>query len=667
MRRYWYLIISVVILNMIAVQGEIMLSQPNSVYNFGDILKINATLSADADSNDFLIMEIVCGGLNNNFYKVPVTLKTGEQKFFDAGLFLSKFYSLASEENCVITASYNGERAESQRFMLSDFILVKNSLESLNINPEKIAIAKGSAVKANGENAKGYVELNIPEKGINIVRSMENGEYNIEFSFPEATKSGDYNVEIKVYEKYNNEIVNFGNNNVTIHVNQVPTNIEIEVIENEQGLTPGNDLIYNIKITDQVGEIYLGNTKIEIFDPANNSVLQKLNSGEIESFKTETNFTPGIWKIKAEGFDLVSENVFNINSLEKIDFEMSNKKMKITNIGNVVYRKAIQISIGNYSEVKNLNLGIGESVYLSLSAPDGLYEVNINDGGDSKFSQKEVMLTGRTVGVNKNQLGFGVFSKYPVMWIFLIGVLGLFSYIMSRKIIKKSSYSYAPDKDAESDTKLKEKQEKRKEEMIKNFNAPEIEVGEAEHAIVLDGRKERASLVCIKVKNLDKLERNSHDTLNKVKEIIKEKRGTIYRTGNFIIGLFSSASTKTFENDRKAIDSAIEIEKELKEHNKKFKQRIEFGLCVNTGEIILKKEKDRLKFTSLGNTLPLAKRISDISNEEALLSEEFFKKVTSELKGQKENREDVSFYHILKINEREKNSQFISDFLKRNG
>ena len=39
----------------------------------------------------------------------------------------------------------------------------------------------------------------------------------------------------------------------------------------------------------------------------------------------------------------------------------------------------------------------------------------------------------------------------------------------------------------------------------------------------------------------------------------------------------------------------------MKEHNKKFSDKIDFGIGINSGEIINKMEDGKLKFTALGN------------------------------------------------------------------
>ena len=123
--------------------------------------------------------------------------------------------------------------------------------------------------------------------------------------------------------------------------------------------------------------------------------------------------------------------------------------------------------------------------------------------------------------------------------------------------------------------------------------------------------------------------------------------------------------TKTFDNEKKALELAQKIEKLLKEHNKLFKQRINFGISLNSGEMISKKEDDILKFMSFGNLMINAKKIASISNSEVYLSEKMKENLMSYAKIDKHNKQGMDVYKIKEIKEKEEHKKFISDFLKR--
>lgn len=82
--------------------------------------------------------------------------------------------------------------------------------------------------------------------------------------------------------------------------------------------------------------------------------------------------------------------------------------------------------------------------------------------------------------------------------------------------------------------------------------------------------------------------------------------------------------------------------------------------------MINKIENGKLKFTSLGNTLNLAKKIAEISNNEVLLSSEIHEKTMSEISADKKEMSGISVFKIKKVRQIDTdNKKFIEDFLKR--
>ena len=123
--------------------------------------------------------------------------------------------------------------------------------------------------------------------------------------------------------------------------------------------------------------------------------------------------------------------------------------------------------------------------------------------------------------------------------------------------------------------------------------------------------------------------------------------------------------TKTFKNEKPAIKLSLGIKEILSHHNKLFQQRIDFGISVNRGAIVAKKEKDALKFMSLGNLITLSKKIASFSNREVMLSQPINEKVMSEVKTELHKGKDFSAYSIKEIRDREENKHFLKDFIRR--
>lgn len=191
-----------------------------------------------------------------------------------------------------------------------------------------------------------------------------------------------------------------------------------------------------------------------LFDSQNseikgNILLSVNSSNNLESFSYTapanspyqisigTNPRPGFWKILAEyrdsGETASASALFMIKSNEIVKFEIIDGKLIITNIGNSLYSKEVQIAIGETIGMKKIeNLAPGEAVTLRLLAPEGVYNIKVSDG-TTDYSQNQVMLTGPTgeaIGIldEKAQDGSGItggigkrsFFNSTTVYIFLI-------------------------------------------------------------------------------------------------------------------------------------------------------------------------------------------------------------------------------------------------------
>lgn len=190
-------------------------------------------------------------------------------------------------------------------------------------------------------------------------------------------------------------------------------------------------------------------------------------------------------------------------------------------------------------------------------------------------------------------------------------------------------------------------------------------LNEAEQVLVTDGQKNRAAIIALKIKN--SINKFSKENLEKAIEHVYDKKGAVYEHGNMIFVIFSPIITKSFRNEIEAAKDAERIAAGLKEHNRKFNDKIEFGIAVNSGEIINKIEDRKLKFTSLGTLTIAAKKLAELSHGEVLMTKEAYEKAMAEVKADKKIINGTEVYEVKKVADYEKNKKFINDFLKREG
>ena len=110
----------------------------------------------------------------------------------------------------------------------------------------------------------------------------------------------------------------------------------------------------------------------------------------------------------------------------------------------------------------------------------------------------------------------------------------------------------------------------------------------------------------------------------------------------------------------------MDLLSKLQDYNKKFKDKIEFNIGVHTGELIASKVNNKLKYTSVGNTISFAKRISDSARDKVLVSEEIRKKLLRDITvGNGGSIGEKQTYEILKIKDRGADQEKLKELLKR--
>lgn len=610
-----------------SVSAEIMLSQPKSIYNLGENLVLTAEVSAI--KSGFLEINLECGENKVNLYNSILTSKKTE-----LNIPLKRNYIGSLKGNCDVAASYSGELSKTAGFKISDSINLITNIDKLNAEPGDNIIVNGEAIKENEVNAAGFVELSISETNLNVLKSFDKGKFSINLTLPKDIEGKSYVVNVRAYEKIDDEITNEGKASINLNVKKQPSKIDIAI--DEQSVKPGANVSFRATIYDQSKYEILGDISIVILDPEEEIVMSKaVKSGEKNIFDINNSYSAGYWTIQASSLGISSKRLFYVEENEEADFSMDNATLIITNIGNVPYKKTVQIAIGNELVIRQMDLDVGEISKYRLAAPDGNYRVSVTDGTKTR-EFGEISLTGNVIGLMDIRNQAGALGRYPIVWIFLILVFGLFVLMIINKMVNRKHRGFS-----------KEKMDKDKRGEI---GVPEAVSGDAQHTLVLKGNKEESAVLSLKLKsNVDK------SLIDDIINEVKNNKGIIYKAENDLTGIFTPAITKTFDNEVKAVNAAKKIEELLK------KRDINFGIGINTGDIIAKKEGNGLKFTSLGNTLSLARKMAGLSDRQTLLSENSSKKARNLVKTEKKGE----FYVISRIVDRDLNKKFVDNFLKR--
>lgn len=353
---------------------------------------------------------------------------------------------------------------------------------------------KGSAIKANGVAVDGFATAIIEIPGAMINNTIQNqtnqtqqnqtiinntgnnnsnivlsfsvlkGDYNYKFKFAKDIAPGAKKISIKIEDSYGNQGAASG----IIDMAAVPTKL---VLETAGGSKENNNLFYpdtviSIKaiLLDQASQIMDGNLSLKI-QKGKVLLQQLLKSNETTIYRFEKTAAPGDYEIKIYGEGLETRKTIYMAELKEINITLENDTLHVVNVGNVAYKEPLQVTFtsGDKTETKvvDLNLDIGQEVFIKLEAPAGDYNVDVAGTGIHQTLKFEgVPLTGDVIATLKLGKEQGNFKDiFIFILVALIIVVGAIFFVHERK---KRKYGWGRGKSEEKERKKEEQKEKRK-------------------------------------------------------------------------------------------------------------------------------------------------------------------------------------------------------------
>jgi hypothetical protein len=785
MKRGKFIVITLILLILPLVTADIFIDQLQTLYNVGDVIETDISISSSLDTTGFLSTFLICGLNQIETFRSLQILTAGEEKQVNVIAILDSNLVNPLGDECYIRALYGAGEARSQVFKASRKVNVEVSVNPVVVDPGTSFNVSGRAIKENREPLSGFVEvvvegleITVPaplefvpvnepveivepveevieeevvveeettdedretskdeeeselsngmvtveefnkrlrgeltsedpstlpsttsqsrvvsqedsnetldaeteeeieephlevsqekDSEIKEVRILEQesisksiiigsfsgeiveGAFNAGFKMPEDAPPGTYTVTAKTFEKDRfGNIVNQGQASTTIRVKQIIKGIEL--IFNTESIVPENEFQYTAIILDQAGNHGEGEVEITILDPKKSKFKQRLvKASETNPIYVATNFTPGIWEVNAKlGAFEVKKN-FLLEELTKLSSRLEAGMLVITNIGNIPYSGPVEISIGDKTEVRKINLEVGESIRFALEAPNGEYEIFVNDG-KNKQTLGKTFLTGNAIGID--QVGNFLFGSAGLwIWTLVIVILIIVILIFVRKIFKKKYIGKVP-KSISPSGKLTpiSKQIEHNDQTTSTMGS-----------LINKGSKQEAAIVALKIK---KLTPKSTQVIDSVLTEAKSAGSKIYVDHDYRIIIFSPSTTKSSDNDIRAITIAKDIEKTLINHNNSAHNKIEFGIGVHSGFLAVETtpHTHKIKFVSLDNTISISKRVAEQAKNIILLSEPMHKKTLGKVKVVKHE----SFWKLTNFMDRSKHQEFVNKFLQR--
>ncbi len=640
------------------ISADVIINQqPNDVYNLGDTLSIPIKITTLIDITNLFTINLICNGVETEVLKEYIVLSAGEETERSPQVPLMESVIGRPTGNCVLKAILGTENFElTEEFTISDYIGISIREQKSEAAPGETIVLEGDAIKNNGKAVQGIGELTVikdNESVIEKINTIKNGYFYFNFSLPRDSKAGKYLVKLNIYENdLLGEKTNKGFINYNLLITQTPTSLEI--LFDEINVEPGTDLKVKTILHDQTGVSIESNSIITIKNEDNEIIdqVEKATNNFLE-FPIAYNEPAAEWKIIALSNRITTESSFYIIEKEDVEINLINRTITILNKGNIPYcNKSVLIKIGNESVNMDICLEVdGEQEYI-LTAPEGEYQVEIISDGEEKIS-KNVMLTGRTIDVK--EISKRGFVRQPLVWIFLIAVLGFVAFLFLKKGYKQNFIGYITKRKKGKASPLA------KGSLLNARNNAKL-------SLSIKGDKQNISVICLKIKNLKEIgskKGGAEESLQKIVNLVEEKKGYVYENNENLFFIFAPVNTKTFNNERTAVEVAKKIESALTEGNKLYKDKIHFGIGLNYGTIIAKKEGDNLEFMSMGTLITTAKKTAGLSKGEILLGEKMNDKLRAEVRTEKQVHGNTTVYSIKEVKTKGDHKNFLSNFVKR--
>lgn len=635
--------------------AEIIISQPQSLYNLGDKFDLTITISEQQYSSNFLTASLVCSGKETELLKGAYTVEPGVSRQVQISTSLDNFLVAGLEGTCHVRADYGSEEALSQEFTLTKGITVNPTIQGVVFDPQNTVPIRGEAQKSNGDLLDGFIEVTIPEADFSFVGEVAAGKFNTSFMIPADMPAGSYKINFRAYEKdFQGTITNEGSAESTITVRQVVKKIDIAT--SAQSVVPTDDITYSVLLYDQADDQAVGDVSVTVTAPDQTVERVILKSGDTQTIDLEPNSPSGYWRIEAKYNDLITYKDVFVQEYRDVSFTLVNETLVIQNIGNVPYIGPVAVTIGDISEVKDIQLDVGESKRFRLAAPNGEYAIEVGKGSE-KQQLGIVPLTGKAISVNA--VGEGSFSNGLVVLggVILLLILAVIAVFIYRKISKRSALSGGAPL---STIKPSTPPSGGAKPLL-----PATAAAKEGPNMIDKGEKQESAIVSLKIKNMPALESNpeSMQAIDSALWKAKEAGAKIYSDDNYRIMIFAPVLTREKDNSVRAVRVAQAIEKSLSAVNRRTALKIDYGIGVDFGNLIVENEGGKFKFMSINNIIATTKRISEQSGGETLISESLKRRTTGKIKSEKLH--DKNLWKVTHVVDRSAHADYVHHMTKK--
>ena len=343
-------ILMFVLVSSFVVAG-ISVSEPLEIYNLKDKLYVSADgiIGADIGNLDF---NLVCGNVTTILARLPAMAFSNEQEapwnFYKIltmeGLGISNFSDIVG--SCQIEVVLGADAAVTNVFTISDDVVVSVSTDKVAYDPGEGITVYIEAVKANGQLLNGFVQ---GENATSFSKAIEGGSVSEVFSTAETIEAGNYYLGVRAYDVDRSGTLNEGSTGISFIINQVASSLVMSL--GNTVAMPGESFSVGVEVYDQSGIEMSGAVDVRFVSPDAEEFGMVVQAGDFGEFDFNSTSMVGIWRVIGSFNGIVEEREFEMESVQRVDFDFEDSVLTIANVGNVVYNRTISVGIGKGSEV----------------------------------------------------------------------------------------------------------------------------------------------------------------------------------------------------------------------------------------------------------------------------------------------------------------------------
>lgn len=454
-----FAIILIFLISLSLSSAEIIISQPNSLYNIGDSFSVNVAVSKSVSTNDFFIATLVCDQNDIELYRSPLNVIAGETKNINVSAKLDKSLIRNSRGSCYLQVDFADQLSYTQNFKISSDINVNVNSKSSVVNPDEQLTIIGNAKKENGKDVDGFVEIYISSTNLSLIGNVKDGLFYLNITIPSNMPAGQYTINARVYEReFSDEITNEGKATAQVKVNQVLKGITIAL--SQEYIKPGTNVSYIVNAYDQSNLNFPTDINSIIYQPNSSEIfIRKLViSNQNNVISIPKNASPGQWNIEAFIKSFSTDRQFFVETNKEISIRLENNTLLIFNEGNVDYNDIpVEITVGDKVlppiSSETLNLTIGKQRRFLINAPVGTYDISWHSGSQNySFYSVSIQdpseyglapMTGNFISL-KDLDNVSTTKINSIIWILVIVFLVLLSVYYYLKVRKRNFTGRTP-------------------------------------------------------------------------------------------------------------------------------------------------------------------------------------------------------------------------------